>query len=210
MTLVVKTEGDPIALAGAVREAMPIDRSQPAGVGHPRDGRGRGRRAGAAALHDVPARAVRGGRARRWPRSGSTARCRCWSPNARRRWASGWRSARSADRSSVWCSARAWCWRPPASCSAWRGGDRPDAHARRTDLRRRRARSADVHGRAGTALCGRAGRLSDPRPPRGLGGPDLNSAPRVIQIHHTLRLRSRRRSRFRPESKGVQHLCVIR
>ena len=39
MTLVVKTEGNPIALAGPVREAIRCDRSQPAGLGHPRDGR---------------------------------------------------------------------------------------------------------------------------------------------------------------------------
>jgi len=101
MALVVKTNGDPLALAGRVREAVrALDRNLPVSDVRP--------------LQDVAADALAQPRFTtwllgvfrpwpwRWPRWGFTAPCRWSCPSAPRRWASAWHWARIVEPSSGW------------------------------------------------------------------------------------------------------------
>ena len=105
MTLVVKTDGNPLALTGQVRDAIrAIDRNLPV--------------SDIRTMEQVTASALSQPRfvtfllalfaapRSRWRRSASTERSRCWSPSARRRWAFASRSARIGRPSSSWCSGQ--------------------------------------------------------------------------------------------------------
>ena len=78
-TIAVRTPGDPMAFAPTLRrDVAAIDRELPIAEDRTDDG-GHRRVDRRAALHDVPARRVRGGRGARSRRSASTACSRIWS-----------------------------------------------------------------------------------------------------------------------------------